>query len=135
MSNQFKGLMDTLKTEEERLLSVQDALCYTALIDVFFIWARAFPKRDLTCTHGMGTVSFDTPKLDLFALLDSSRVSYMNWRPVHDTLLKPLLDYVELWDSNEIGPPPWVCDMRYKAITKTVEYDNMCYHIPTGELV
>ena len=135
MSNQFKDLIDTLKTEEERLLLVQDKLCYRALLDVFFMWARAFPKRNLTCVHGMGTVSFDTPSIDLFRLLDSDRAKWSNWRPNHDTLLKPLLDYLELWDSNEIGPPPCVRDMRYKANTKTIECGGKCFNAITGRLL
>jgi len=112
----------------------KDLVCQNALIKIFAAWAVAFPKRNLTVTHGMGIYSFHTEGLDLESLIAWDRHHFLKWRKRHDAILQPIIDYTQLF-HDALGAPPCPSDFKYSAITKTIEYDGKCIHVPTGKKV
>jgi len=117
-----------LEDKKEEFEQYQDEICKQKLIEVFKDWADNFPDETLSVIHGMGTYSFDTT-LVLFtgieALTCSTRTYNLYWDDKYEELFRPIREYIELWESVSVGPPPCPCDMKYCGKTKVLTVDGV----------
>lgn len=134
MSKDIKAIIAQMDVAKQNFENMLDIECQKVLVEVFLYWAKRFPKRRLNVVFGMGTMSWDSPGLDMYTLLDDNRKNYCVWREAHEELLKPLLDFVELFDhisANNMPPCPY--DFLYNPHTKTIEFGTRVLCAITGK--
>jgi|26BtaG_2_1085354.scaffolds.fasta_scaffold23777_1 hypothetical protein len=121
-----EAILQNIKAQNERLHRDIMRQLDRALLDVFKYWAGRFPKRHLEYVSGMGTFTFISEGVDFFTLLSNDREKNMFWRPKHDKLLEPLLEFSNLYGciETELGTNPLTSNFLYNPITRTIEYNQ-----------
>jgi hypothetical protein len=119
----FEQYATAIEKKEREYIAYVDSQLEKAQLECFKYWAERFPKRRLSIVWGMGTHSFDAGEVDLFRLLDYNREKWIFWRPKHDELLAPFLDFVELIErvGGGLYQYPCISDCLYNPITRTIE--------------
>jgi hypothetical protein len=120
--------ISSIRRLEQDHVAIVDRLLTEQAVAAFVLWGNAFPKRYLKFVSGMGTSTFDCPSMDgSMHLLDfdstiERSTTRWNWNDRVFEMLKPFVEFHELFWCGEMYKYPAIADITYNPITKTVEW-------------